>query len=156
LDFSWYDPYEYGSPLVLKEEVAALHGVSWTEFVQGSSSRKTKKLLPPLLSLCACCIQLLNQSLEHSGYQILMIICDGRFSATRQEQIKSKERQEKVKQKWQQDERRETGNNLVQRLAKFAGPAATSRINYRVTDSGMSNCLAIATIVRRSSKPSTT
>jgi hypothetical protein len=88
--------------------------------------------------------------------EILMIVYDGRFSATRQEQIKSKMRQEKIEQKWQQDERRETGNNLVQRLAKFAGPAATSRINYGVTDSGKSNCLALAKSVRRSSKTSTT
>ena len=31
----WHD-------LVLKEDVAALHGVSWEEFFEGSSSRKTK------------------------------------------------------------------------------------------------------------------
>jgi len=31
----WHD-------LVLKEDVAALHGVSWEEFLKGSSSRKTK------------------------------------------------------------------------------------------------------------------
>ena len=80
----------------------------------------------------------------------------GSFLSTRQEQIKSKKQQEKVEQKWQKDERRETGNNMVQRLAKFAGPAATSRNYYGVTDSGTSNCLALATSVRKSSKPSTT